>query len=57
MGYTLDQFSTECHRILSEDPGVDGRKKVCALVQDVLKDEDFVTTHLHDGVPERKARL
>src|SRR6266436_2243120 len=54
MGYTLEQFSTECHRILSEDPGVDGRKKVCALVQDVLKDEDFVTTHLHDDVPERK---
>src|SRR5712672_2734604 len=54
MGYTLEQFSTECHRILSEDPGVDGRKKVCGLVQDVLKDEDFVATHLHDDVPERK---
>jgi len=54
MGYTLDQFSGECHRILSQDQGVEGRKKVCALVQDVLKDEDFVKTHLHDGVPERK---
>ena len=54
MGYTLEQFSTECHRILAEDPGVEGRKKVCALVQDVLKDENFVSTHLHDGVPERK---
>jgi hypothetical protein len=54
MGYTLEQFSSECHRILAEDPGVEGRKKVCALVQDVLKDEDFVATHLHDGVPERK---
>jgi hypothetical protein len=30
------------------------RKKVCALVQDVLKDDDFVATYLHDGVPERK---
>src|SRR5438874_6657755 len=54
MGYTLEQFSDECHRILSQDPGPEGRKKVCALVQDVLKDEDFVATHLHDGVPERK---
>ena len=54
MGYTLEQFSSECRRILAEDPGVEGRKKVCALVQDVLKDEDFVSTHLHDGVPERK---
>jgi hypothetical protein len=54
MSYTLEQFSGECHRILAEDPGVEGRRKVCALVQDVLKDENFVATHLHDGVPERK---
>src|SRR5690242_12469063 len=54
MGYTLERLSSECHRILAADPGVEGRKKVCALVQDVLKDEDFVATHLHDGVPERK---
>jgi hypothetical protein len=54
MGYTLEQFSAACHRILSDDPGVEGRKKVCALVEDVLKDERFVTTHLCDDVPERK---
>jgi predicted metal-dependent enzyme (double-stranded beta helix superfamily) len=54
MGYTLEQFSRECHRILAADPGVEGRKKVCALVKDLLKDEDFVATHLHDGVPDRK---
>ena len=45
MGYTLEQFSNECHRILKQDPGVLGRKKVCALVQEVLKDEQFVATH------------
>ena len=54
MGYTLEQFSAECHRLLKNDPGVEGRKKVCALVQDVLKDEAFVTAHLADDVPERK---
>jgi len=54
MGYTLEQFSTACHRILADDPGVEGRKKVCALVQDVLKDEAFVAAHLGDNVPERK---
>jgi hypothetical protein len=27
---------------------------VCALVQQVLKDDDFVKTHLGDDVPERK---
>ena len=42
------------HRILTEDPGPEGRKKVCALVQDVLQDEAFVATHLGDDVPERK---
>src|SRR5207249_6378093 len=54
MGYSLEQFSAACHRILSDDPGAEGRKKVCALVEDVLKDEAFVATHLGDDVPERK---
>jgi predicted metal-dependent enzyme (double-stranded beta helix superfamily) len=54
MAYTLEQFSTACHRILAGDPGPEGRKKVCALLQDVLKDDAFVATHLGDDVPERK---
>lgn len=54
MSYTLDQFADECHRILTADPGVEGRKKVCALVGEVCKDKDFVTKNLGDDVPERK---
>ena len=54
MGYNLEQFSAECRGILKQDPGVEGRKKVCALVREVLKDEAFITTHLDDDVPERK---
>ena len=54
MGYSLEQFATECRRILKQDPGVEGRKQVCALVQRVLEDDDFVKTHLGDNVPERK---
>jgi hypothetical protein len=54
MGYTLGKFSDACHRILADDPGVEGRKKVCALVQEVLKDDAFVAAHLGDDVPERK---
>ena len=54
MGYTLEQFSDTCHGILATDPGPGGRKKVCALVEDVLKDEAFIATHLGDDVPERK---
>jgi hypothetical protein len=54
MGYTLDQLATDCHQILAADPGPPGRQKVCAVLQGVLKDEEFLTTHLGDGVPERK---
>ncbi len=54
MSYSLEQFSTECHNILKADPGPEGRKKVCELVKDVLKDQDFVKAHLGDDVPERK---
>jgi hypothetical protein len=54
VGYSLEQFSAECHRILKEDPGVEGRKQVCALVREVLKDESFVAANLGDNVPDRK---
>jgi predicted metal-dependent enzyme (double-stranded beta helix superfamily) len=54
MGYTLDRFAAECRGILAKDPGPEGRKRVCALVQDVLKDEAFVAKHLTDDAPERK---
>jgi hypothetical protein len=54
MRYTLEQFSAACRRILTDDPGPEGRRKVCELVQDVLKDDTFIATHLRDDVPERK---
>ena len=54
MGYTLEQFSAACRRILKTDSGPEGRKKVCALVQDVLKDESFISAYLGDDGPERK---
>jgi predicted metal-dependent enzyme (double-stranded beta helix superfamily) len=54
MGYTLNQFADACHRILTEEPGVEGRKKVCVLLENVLKDESFVAAYLSDDTPERK---
>ena len=54
MAQTLEQFAAACRRVLESDPGPDGRKKVCALVQDVLKDKAFTDAHLGDGTPERK---
>ena len=54
MGMTLEQFAAECRRILESTPGPAGRKKVGAVVQEMLKDEAFITRHVGDDVPERK---
>ena len=54
MGYTLEQFSADCHRILAADPGPEGRKKVCGLVQKAAIDPEFVARHLPDDGPDRK---
>lgn len=54
MGYDLQQFSAACRRILTEDPGAAGRKKICALLQEALKDEAFVSAQLRPDTPERK---
>ena len=43
-----------CRRLLTEEPGPAGRKKVCDLLQEVLKDEAFIAKHVSDDVPERK---
>ena len=42
MSHTLEQFATACHRTLKADPGPAGREQVCALLQEMLKDEQFV---------------
>jgi hypothetical protein len=54
MATTIQQFSTECSKILNAEPGPAGREKVCALLRDALKDESFVAATLTDDVPERK---
>jgi len=54
MSWTLERFAAACQRALTDDPGAGGRKKVCEIVQDVLKDDAFVATHVKDNGPERK---
>lgn len=54
MAHTLEQFAATCHDVLKAEPGPPGRRKICTLLQEVLKDEKFVSTHIGDGVPERK---
>jgi hypothetical protein len=54
MPMTLEQFAAECRELLNAEPGPEGRNKVCALVQEVLKDQDFVERHIPPDGPERK---
>ena len=54
MSWTLEKFAAACQQALTEDPGPAGRKKLCEVVQEVLKDEAFVGKHVGDDVPERK---
>jgi hypothetical protein len=54
MGYTIEQFAAKCHDALKTQPGTEGRKVVCTLVEDVLKDSEFVAKYIPEGTPERK---
>jgi hypothetical protein len=54
MGYTLEQFSADCHSALAAEPGPEGRKKVCEFVKKACTDETFVSQYLRDDDPERK---
>ena len=54
MGQSIEQFAAACRKALLDQPGPDGRKKVCELVKGVLADKDFVNTYITDDLPERK---
>jgi len=52
MAHTLESFAADCRRALKENPGRAGREKVRALVENILKDKEFVAAHV-DGPAER----
>lgn len=54
MAHTIEQFASDCHQLLKTEPGPVGRKKVCGLLQEVLKDSSFVAKNLDESTPERK---
>jgi len=54
MAHTIEQFAATCHDLLKAEPGPAGRRKVCALLQEVLKDRAFVAAHFDERTPERK---
>lgn len=54
MRHTLQDFAAACHDLLKAEPGPAGREKVCALVQEVLQDREFVESTITADLPERK---
>jgi len=54
MPHTIEQFAAACHDILKAQNNPAGRSKVCTLLQEYLKDPQFVSTYIKDETPERK---
>ncbi len=54
MSYTLEQFAGQCHEILKDEPGPGGRRKVVALLETVLKDDEFTAATVPEGIPARQ---
>jgi predicted metal-dependent enzyme (double-stranded beta helix superfamily) len=54
MPQTLQDFAARCRDILKAENNAAGRSRVCALLQEALKDEDFVAKNIPDNTPERK---
>ena len=51
---TLEQFARECRDILRSDPGPNGRKRICARLEELLRDRQFVDANVSDKTPERQ---
>ena len=50
---TVAEFAQSCHDALKAEPGPAGRKKVAAMMQEVLKDERFIAANFSDNTTER----
>lgn len=53
MARTVEQFVKECKAILGKENNPAGRKKICAMLEEYLKDASFVEATLNDKVSER----
>lgn len=54
VSHTLETFAAQCHDFIKAEPGPAGRKKVCALLSQVLADEQFVAKYVDPNKEERK---
>src|SRR5215212_6118955 len=50
---TLDDFARDCKAILKADPGPNGRQKIRARLEALLKDSQFVEANVTEKTPER----
>jgi predicted metal-dependent enzyme (double-stranded beta helix superfamily) len=53
MAHTVEQLAQSFHKALKAQPGPGGRKKVCELLQEALKDHAFIAATFSDGTSER----
>jgi len=49
----LELFARDCHDILKADPGPEGRRKVCGLLEQALRDREFLEMNVSERTPER----
>jgi predicted metal-dependent enzyme (double-stranded beta helix superfamily) len=54
MAASLEQFAAECRTILTSEPGASGRRKICARLEQLLRDADFVRTNVNEKTSERE---
>jgi len=52
MAYDLKQFISDCHSILSSEPGPKGREQVRANLERLLQNKDFVREYCSDDAPQ-----
>jgi predicted metal-dependent enzyme (double-stranded beta helix superfamily) len=49
----LERFARDCHDLLKADPGPSGRRKVCAVLEQALRDPEFLGENLNERTSER----
>jgi predicted metal-dependent enzyme (double-stranded beta helix superfamily) len=54
MTATLEQFAAQCRTILKSEPGPQGRRKICTLLEGLLRDGEFVHSLVTESTPERQ---
>jgi predicted metal-dependent enzyme (double-stranded beta helix superfamily) len=54
MTATLEQFAAQCRTILKSEPGPEGRRKICTLLEGLLRDREFVHSLVTESTPERQ---